>query len=153
MTHQALANAFGVTRNAITKHVKAGMPTESLEAAKEWYVAHTRGDSLAGMGGGGGTMQQRLAEARLARELADARLKNTKAALLEGETVRMDVALKAISVALAHVAGIIDHLPDSDYAGRANPENPRLAREVLRDWVETVAKPSVVKAVERGEGA
>ena len=37
MTLQQLGDALGMSKQAASKHVKRGMPTESTEAARDWY--------------------------------------------------------------------------------------------------------------------
>jgi hypothetical protein len=40
VSNSAIANHLGISRQAVTKHRKRGMPCESVEAASAWYFAN-----------------------------------------------------------------------------------------------------------------
>ena len=153
VTHAQLAEAFGISRSTVTTLVKRGMPQTSVDDARLWRAANQGlgervGDqNRAPEGQMDRDLQHELLEARLARERADARLKNARASIVEGESVPVGEACRVISVALAHIAAMADAMPD-ELCNDANPADPPTARTVMRSWVEDILKPAIQASIE-----
>lgn len=109
MNQRELAEALGVGPAVVTRLKGRGMPVHSVEAAREWRLAHgsrhrvPKAPCLEPRGGTpavAGSMSAQLLEAKLRHELADAFIADKQARLLAGKLVKAD------DVRMAHAARV-----------------------------------------------
>jgi transcriptional regulator with XRE-family HTH domain/energy-coupling factor transporter ATP-binding protein EcfA2 len=79
-----LAEAMGITRQAVAKLIKSGMPTVSVEAAKAWKAERA---ALTGQG----KQSEDIEAAKLRKTIAEADRIETQLAILRGEYTRNDL--------------------------------------------------------------
>jgi len=96
MNQRELAEALNVDPAVVTRLKARGMPVHSVEAAREWRLAHGRRNRIATApratraAPAAGSHTEQLLEARLLRERSDAQTAAIKLAELQGEVVRVD---------------------------------------------------------------
>jgi predicted transcriptional regulator len=78
-----LAKALGITQQAVSKLVKVGMPTDSIDAAKAWKENHA---ALTGQG----KQPEDIQDAKLKKTLVEIEKLELQIAILRGEYVRKE---------------------------------------------------------------
>ncbi len=94
ITQAELAAAMGVSRQIIANHIKKGMPTDSIEAAKAWHTQNVgvRAKRKSPLKKG---VDEDFQTARTRREIAEANLAEMKEAESAGRLVAIDAVRAA----------------------------------------------------------
>lgn len=130
--YKDLAAALGVVKSRITAMAKAGMPTHSVEAAREWY-----GANLDPARRKHGRQPPPWNESRARREAAEAELAELKLAEQRGELIRVGVIRSAWARRITTMRDALLQVPDrlcQVLAAETDPEvvHARLQAELVR---------------------
>lgn len=132
---------LGISRPLFYKWAKVGLPTDNLEAAKKWIEERRATESR----GGKRTktpetlldLKEALLRANLVKVEAEGRLKEFEAEIAAKNLVSMDSAKAHIAECLTNLRALLDSLPKAT-AIKANPSDPQLAEEAIREGVDGV---------------
>ncbi|MCD8514635.1 MAG: hypothetical protein LRY31_01075 [Burkholderiaceae bacterium] len=131
MKQKDLAEALGLHKSVLSRYVRKGMPTVSVEAAKAWYTANigvrSRPDQVAGpvepepvfpplnviraLPVSGPGSDEDFQAARTRREIAEANLAEMREAELEGKLIRVDVIRAAWAKRVASTRDALLQIP------------------------------------------
>jgi transcriptional regulator with XRE-family HTH domain len=112
-TQSEIAKRLGVSQGRISQMVKAGMPTDSVDAATAWRSANVDANRIeAQQRVAPGGADPRIAVARLARQQAQARIAELQADELAGVLGRKEIFLRALRGCAAEIVQQIELIPD-----------------------------------------
>ena len=131
MKQKDLADALGLHKSVLSRYVRKGMPTHSVEAAKAWYT-HNIGvrsrpdakpapaevepvfpplDAIRASVVSGPGSEEGFQEARTRREIAEANLAEMREAELEGKLIRVEVIRAAWAKRVASTRDALLQIP------------------------------------------
>lgn len=148
LTKTELARALSLSRPTLNKYLAEGLPPDDLPAALAWVEARrameTRGGtakSAGRIGGntGGNVLKERQMRATIAKTEAEARLKEFEAEIQAKNLVPLDEARGYLAEVLGTLRVLLDGLPKGT-AIKANPSDPQLSEEAIREALDGVFK-------------
>jgi phage terminase Nu1 subunit (DNA packaging protein) len=107
-----LAKELGVSKGRVSQMKAAGMPVNSIEAAKAWKVANVRARFDVGGGDQVAAVTYDIAEARAKREHHEANIAAMKELQLAGALVEKDRVERSLTAIAAEVRSSFERLPD-----------------------------------------
>lgn len=129
-TQEQMAQELGLSRAAVGKCFRDGMPMSSPEAARAWRERH-----VAPYARQDGAAQERPADyhlARARREQAEARIAELKQAELEGALIRLDAVRSVAAGVLAATREALLQIPARMATVLAAEDSPARVHELLQ---------------------
>jgi hypothetical protein len=167
MKQKDLAEALGLHKSVLSRYVRKGLPTHSVEAAKAWYSQNigvrSRPDARpapvevepafppldvirASVVSGPGS-EEGFQEARTRREIAEANLAEMREAELEGKLIRVEVIRAAWAKRVASTRDALLQIPSRlapTLAAQSDVDQvARLLEEELRQALAELSRDGV----------
>ena len=167
MKQKDLAEALGLHKSVLSRYVRKGLPTHSVEAAKAWYSQNigvrSRSDAKparvevdpasapvdvirASVVSGPGS-EEGFQEARTRREIAEANLAEMREAELEGKLIRVEVIRAAWAKRVASTRDALLQIPSRlspTLAAQSDVDQvARLLEEELRQALAELSRDGV----------
>lgn len=166
MKQKDLAEALGLHKSVLSRYVRKGLPTHSVEAAKAWYSQNigvrSRPDAKpapveepafptldvirASVVSGPGS-EEGFQEARTRREIAEANLAEMREAELEGKLIRVEVIRAAWAKRVASTRDALLQIPSRlspTLAAQSDVDQvARLLEEELRQALAELSRDGV----------